>query len=270
MAGLQRGNLVVFDYGETLLAQCSDSGVLQVTLNRPAKKNAFNGEMRHAIRQMLADARDDERVRVLLLTGAGDAFCSGADLTADDRRPWPTKPGEPVFAWCADLLEMPKPTIAAIRGVAAGGGLGLALLCDIRICATDARLLPIWLKRAIHPDDLVTWTLPRLVGYGRALKWLYLADDIPLDEAERCGLVEPLCKPAEVVERALALAGTLAEAPTAHVALAKQAVLKGQNQTPWDSAALEAWGQDRARETDDYREGIQAFKEKRPPRFSGR
>jgi len=172
-----------YDYCDELKVNLDDDGVLVATMNRPARKNAFNGALRYAIRDMLRDAAADARVRVLVLTGAGGAFCTGADLATDDQRAWPAGPSQPLFAWCLDLLEMPKPTIAAIEGVAAGGGLGMALLCDIRVCADSARLLPIWLKRAIHPDDLVTWTLPRLVGYSRALTWLYLAEDIPLLEA---------------------------------------------------------------------------------------
>ncbi|NIP16455.1 MAG: hypothetical protein GWM88_17580 [Pseudomonadales bacterium] len=256
-------------YGETLLASCSASGVLTVTLNRPERKNAFDGTMRHAIRRMLTEVRDDARVRALVITGAGDAFCSGADLAAEDRRPWPTGPTEPLFAWCVELLEMPKPTIAAVRGVAAGGGLGMALLCDIRFCAEDARLLPIWMRRAIHPDDLITWTLPRLVGYSRAMKWLYLAEDIPLVEAQEAGLIEELCAPEAVLATAQALAEKLARGPTRHLALTKQAVLKGLSQTPWESAALESWGQDRAFASEDFKEGVRAFREKRTPRFRG-
>ena len=176
-----------YQYCDALQTDLSAAGVLTVTLNRPERLNAFDGELREAIYNMLADVRDDDNVRVLVLTGAGRAFCSGADLGAQDQRKWPSRPHEPRFMWCVDLLEMPKPTIAAIDGVAAGGGLGLALLCDIRICSDRARLIPIWNKRAIHPDDLVTWTLPKLVGYSRALTWLYLADDIPLDDAQSTG-----------------------------------------------------------------------------------
>ena len=258
-----------YSYGSSLQVALDEDGVLLATLNRPRKKNAFDGELRHGLRDLFQRAGRDVEVRCFVLTGAGGAFSSGADLTAEDRRPWPTSAAEPAFAWCLDLLQMPKPTIAAIDGVAAGGGLGLSLLCDIRICTDRARLIPLWLKRAIHPDDLVTWTLPRLVGYSRALTWLYLADDIPLDECLQCGLVQEICSAGDLQGKASGLATRLARSPTTHLALAKQAVLKGLNEDPFGAAMLESWGQDRARDTEDNKEGVRAFREKTTPDFKG-
>ena len=183
---------------------------------------------------------------------------------------WPTAANEPRFAWCPELLEMPKPTISAINGVAAGGGLGLALLCDIKMCSTNARLLPIWMKRGIHPDDMITWTLPKLVGYGRALKWLYLAEDIDLEEARATGLIQDVVDPDELMPKALELASRLAAGPTKHMALTKQAVLKSLTRDAWDGVLLESWSQDQALATADREEGVRAFLEKRPPKFIGR
>ena len=257
------------DYPEELQVDHRDNGVVIATMNRPKVLNALNGALRIGIRQLVTNLKHDRSARALVLTGAGNAFCSGADLRAEDSRPWPRGPSDPEFSWCVDLLEMPKPTIAVVNGVAAGGGLGIALLCDFRFCSEDTRLIPLWSKRGIHPDDLITWTLPRLAGYSRALKWLYSGDDIPLKDAEQSGLIEPLVPQFELLDNAVAFADRLAAGPTVQYALTKQAVLKSLVREPWDSAALESWGQDKARQTQDFKEGVKAFQERRAPKFRG-
>ncbi|MFT7646239.1 MAG: 2-(1,2-epoxy-1,2-dihydrophenyl)acetyl-CoA isomerase [Candidatus Poriferisodalaceae bacterium] len=199
-----------------------DNGVVVATLNRPERLNSFNGAMRQDIHRLLCEVTESDDARALVMTGAGRAFCSGADLTAEDRRGWPIKPHEPMFGWGTSLLEMPKPTVCALNGLAAGGGLGLALLFDIRVCSEDARLMPIWMKRAIHPDDLITWTLPRLVGYSRALEWLYLAEEIPVEMALVTGMVNHVRPSEDVLPAALEIADRLALAPPAHMAMTKK------------------------------------------------
>ncbi|MEM7019866.1 MAG: enoyl-CoA hydratase/isomerase family protein [Pseudomonadota bacterium] len=255
---------------EELDIEITPEGILIATMNRPSRMNAFNGALRENLRNLFSTVAKDEDIRVLVMAGAGGNFCSGADLTAEDRRGWPTLSHEPIFAWCIELLEMPKPTIAAVDGAAAGGGLGLALLCDLRICSDRARLIPIWNKRAIHPDDLVTWTLPRQVGYSRALHWLYMAEDIPLNEAKDSGLILDIVAPDDLQSTALSLAQKLSAGPPMHHALTKQSVLRGLSLDPRESAMMESWGQNKAFASEDFKEGVKAFKEKRAPKFTGK
>jgi enoyl-CoA hydratase/carnithine racemase len=198
------------DYPPEIKVEQQKNGVVVATLNRPEVLNALNGGMRLGIRQLITQVNADSSARVLVLTGAGSAFCSGADLRAKDSRGWPRGPADPEFSWCVDLLQMPKPTIAVVNGVAAGGGFGISLLCDFRFCSQSSRLLPVWAKRGIHPDDLVTWTLPKLAGYSRALKWLYAGSDIPLTDAQHAGLIEPVVADKDLMPTAMAFAYALA------------------------------------------------------------
>ncbi len=253
---------------EDFLVEKRPDGVVIGTLNRPEVLNALGGGLRLSIRRFIHEVGQDPEARVLVFTGAGRGFCSGADLTTGGPG-WPAAPTDSGFAWCVDLLSLNKPTIAAINGAAAGGGLGLTLLCDIRVCSDRARLIPIWLKRAIHPDDLVTWTLPRLAGYSRALKYLWLAEDIPLDEAERTGLIEKVVPADQLMEYTLNLASRLAKGPLLHMGLTKQAVLKQLQHDPWQAAMYESWSASRAASSPDGQEGRAAFRERREPAFKG-
>ena len=258
---------------EDFLIEKRDDGVVIGTMNRPEKLNALGGGLRPSIRRFIQEVGQDPEARVLVFTGAGRGFCSGADLSTGAGGPgtqWPAGPLEPGFAWCVDLLALNKPTIAAINGPAAGGGLGLSLLCDIRIVSDRARLIPIWLKRGIRPDDLASWTLPRLVGYTRALKYLYLAEDIPLDEAERIGLVDKVVPHEQFWDHTLQLASRLAKGPPVHMGLAKQAVMKGLYLDPWEAAMMEQWSGSKTSGLEDSKEGGAAFRERREPVFTGR
>ena len=142
-------------YPDELRVEVRDNGVVVATLNRPEVLNALNGALREGIYELIGEVANDASLRALVITGAGRGFCSGADLRAKDQRSWPRGSADPEFAWCVDLLQMPKPTSAAINGVAAGGGLGIALLCDFRICSAASRLIP----ALIHRSRFSNWEM---------------------------------------------------------------------------------------------------------------
>jgi 2-(1,2-epoxy-1,2-dihydrophenyl)acetyl-CoA isomerase len=255
-----------------------DGGVAWLTLNRPQVLNALDTQLKEALLAALRDAADDHDVRAVALTGAGRAFCVGQDLrelegayrdgtAADDI----AGSLERHYAPVARLLAgMPKPTVALVNGVAAGAGASLAFACDLRLASSAARFLLAFAGIGLVPDASSTWSLPRLVGLGKALQVALLGDWIDADEALRIGLVSRVF-PAEAfaAETAEVLAG-LAEGPTRALGQTK-ALLRANVDASLDEAlAAEARVQVEMGRTADHLEGVSAFVQKRPPKFQGR
>ena len=247
-------------------------GVATVTLNRPDKLNALSEEMYHGIAEQCRALDADDGVRVIILTGAGRAFCAGQDL---GERRLPDAPPldeelrqryEPIIR---AMVELDRPIIAAINGVAAGAGASLALACDLRIAAESARFVLAFSRIALVPDSGATWFLPRIVGSARAAELALL--DTPLDAAtaERVGLVSRVVPDDELLPTATAMAASLAERAPQAIAAAKR--LLHQAWTTDLDAALEAERQAQGAlgATFDHAEGVAAFLEKRPPKFTG-
>jgi 2-(1,2-epoxy-1,2-dihydrophenyl)acetyl-CoA isomerase len=249
--------------------------IARLTLNRPDRLNSFNtamhGEIREALAQVVVDG-----ARVLVLTGAGRGFCAGQDL--GDRAVAPGARG-------ADLGEsiernykplvlalhnLPMPVIAAVNGVAAGAGSSIALACDIVIAARSAVFVQAFCRLGLIPDSGATWFLPRLVGNARAIGLAMLGDKLPAQQAADWGLIWRCVDDAELGQAVDKLAAELALAPTLGLVRTRQAI-----QSAWQHSLAEQLDVERdfQRElgwTSDYAEGVAAFTEKRPPRFSGR
>ena len=254
----------------------ADSGPLRtITLNRPDKLNAFNEEMHIALRAALQSASDTKDVRAVLLTGAGRGFCAGQDLGDRD----PKKGDVPDLGDTLNnffnpnvrlIRDMPKPVIAAVNGAAAGAGANIALSCDIVLAAKSAKFLQAFARIGLIPDAGGSWTLPQLVGPARARGLAMLAEPLDAEAAADWGMIWRAVDDMELMDEATALATRLANGPTAGLALAKQAILAATENSLEDQLALEAKLQSKAGATADYREGVTAFLEKRPAKFTGK
>jgi 2-(1,2-epoxy-1,2-dihydrophenyl)acetyl-CoA isomerase len=248
-----------------------DGGVLTLTLNRPDVLNALDAELHAALRRALDDAAAPD-VRAVVLTGAGRGFCVGQDLEefrsgADDVG---TRLRERYHPLVLALRALEKPVLAAINGAAAGAGLSLALACDVRIAAETARFVPAFSGIGLVPDSGATAFAARLLGADRAFAWL--ASNRPLDaeEALRLGLVGEIVATESLAARVAEYAAALAAGPTRAFALTKRLLADAAATPLADQLEREADAQADAAATDDFREGVAAFLEKRPPRFEGR
>ncbi len=251
-------------------------GVLELTLNRPDKLNAFNEEMHAALARALAQVAADESVRAVLLTGAGRGFCAGQDLAdravADDDNP--PDLGATLERWYNPLIRrlrtLDKPVVCAVNGVAAGAGANIALACDIVLAARSASFIQAFARIGLVPDSGGTWLLPRLVGEARARALALLGEKVTAEQAEAWGMIWKVVDDERLMEEARALADRLAAGPTRGFALIKRALLASWSQDLDAQLDLERDLQREAGRSQDYREGVRAFMEKRPPRFVGR
>ncbi len=259
---------------QTLLYSLSN-GVCTITLNRPEVYNALNEQMKKELNEALKEAEKDPNVRCLVLRGAGDkAFCSGQDLKEhagkDRRRSLKESLEKSYNPMIRKMRNIEKPIIGMINGVAAGAGLSIALACDMRIMADHAKLIEVFIRIALVPDSGSHWFLTRLVGMGKAFEYAALGNDITAAEAERVGLVNKVVPAAELESATMAIAEQLAKAPTKSIGLIKRALNKALSSDLDSLLDYEAYLQEIASLTEDHREGVQAFLEKRPAQFKGR
>jgi len=261
----------VSDY-QAILVERSETGILRITLNRPEKKNAINDQMWDELGQVLRGLRRDESVRVVVITGAGDGFCSGADLSPRDDAPRPhiLAKMRQVTDIALLLQGLPQPTIAAVNGVAAGAGCNLALGCDLIVASDSARFSEIFARRGLSIDFGGTWLLPRLVGLHRAKELALFADVIDATEAERIGLVNRVVPASELADFVTEWATRLSA--MAPIALAQSKALLNRSIGPGMGEALDAEGAAQAVNvaTADAREALEAFRDRREPKFTGR
>ncbi|MEH3146617.1 MAG: 2-(1,2-epoxy-1,2-dihydrophenyl)acetyl-CoA isomerase PaaG [Methylobacterium frigidaeris] len=250
-------------------------GYRVLTLNRPDRLNAFTAAMHEALGRALDAAASDETCRAVLLTGAGRGFCAGQDLS--ERRG-----GEGQAVDLSQTLEryynplirrlrdLPMPVICAVNGVAAGAGANIALACDIVLAARSATFIQAFAKLGLVPDAGGTWALPRLVGRARARGLALLAEPLPAEKAESWGLIWRVHDDAALMDEAHRLAAHLATQPTAGLRLIRDALDASETNDLDRQLDLERDLQGRAGRMPDYREGVAAFLDKRPPRFTGR
>lgn len=260
-------------YEEIILSK--EEGIATLTFNRPDRLNALTPRMLWLeLPSAIEDMALDDDVRVVIVTGAGKGFCSGADIRGiaegsgvEYKSP---EPKAPRYGLIHRFRNLPKPTIAAINGVAAGAGFSWALLCDIRIASENARFSMAFVRRGLIPDAGGTFLLPRLVGTGKALELIYTGDIIDVSEAERIGLVNRVVPADDLMPVTRELAARIAKGPPLALASAKRVVYQWLEKDLMEQLEYEAYQQTLLRQTEDFQEGVKAFVEKREAIFRGK
>jgi 2-(1,2-epoxy-1,2-dihydrophenyl)acetyl-CoA isomerase len=246
-------------------------GVATVTLNRPQQLNAVNRQLADEWGMALAEVDRDERVRAVVITGAGRGFCAGQDLSTINEG---LSGGEILRQMYNPILtairRLPKPVIAAVNGVAVGAGMNIALACDVRYASENATFGQVFARIGALPDSGAFFFLPRMVGLARATQMLFDAEIISAARAEELGLVNAVVAPDDLLPKAIEYAQRLAEGPTRVYARIKEGLNHAFGFSFSEALEWEADGQEAVGMTEDFQEGIAAFLEKRQPRFKGR
>ena len=252
-------------------------GIARLTLNRPDKLNSFTGEMHTELRDALDHVQADKAARVLVLSGAGRAFCAGQDLADPDMAALPDghlpdignvveKNYKPLVL---RLQNLRVPTIAAVNGIAAGAGASVALACDLVVASKSASFLQAFSKIGLVPDTGATWFLPQRVGMARAMGLALLAEKLPAEKAAEWGLIWAAVEDAEFVASVDRLATQLSSAPTKALVRTRQALHAAPGHTLEQQLSFEGSFMRELGWSPDYAEGVAAFMEKRAPKFTG-
>ncbi|HET7876238.1 MAG TPA: enoyl-CoA hydratase [Methylomirabilota bacterium] len=256
----------------TLLLDRAD-GIATVTLNRPEARNALDLTMREELLGALGELEADGSARVVILTGAGGHFCAGGDVKTMTRRHTAAEGRarvEMLSRFVTRLFHFPKPTLAMVDGFAVGAGCNIALGCDLVVASDRARFGEVFAKIGLVPDGGGTWLLPRLVGLARAKELVFTADIIDAQEALRIGLVNRVVPAAALEAETRKLAQRIAAGPPMALGLAKAALNRAASSDLAAALDFEALAQSNAITSEDHAEGLRAFLDKRPPRFTGR
>jgi 2-(1,2-epoxy-1,2-dihydrophenyl)acetyl-CoA isomerase len=255
--------------------EIDDEGIATITLCRPLTLNALTSEMAiKRLPEVCAEASVNSRVKVVVITGKGRGFCSGADVR--ERIPDVVNAADtatlerPIGAFIRAIWEIPKPVIAAVNGIAAGGGMSIACAADFRFMAESASFVPSFVKRGLMPDSGLTYLLPKLINRSKAMRILMTAAVVSPHEALEMGLADLVTTDENLRDAVREFASNLAAGPAVALSFTKRAIQRSDDSTFDSQLEFESWGQSMCFKTRDFEEGIRSFREKRSPRFEGR
>jgi 2-(1,2-epoxy-1,2-dihydrophenyl)acetyl-CoA isomerase len=269
--------MAIEDLTKQLSYSCKN-GIATLTLNRPNKLNACTTAMYRGIIQVVEEVQNNDEVRVLIVTGAGEGFCAGSD--AKERLEVKAR-GEnlatsrkemiaPIGYFGESFFSLGKPTLAAVNGICVGAGLSFALLCDVRIASDKARFGAVWVRMGLVPDVGATYLLPRIVGSDKALELCFTGEIIDAEEAQKIGLATKVVAHDRLMSTVNQLARKIAEGPSVAIELAKKGIYRALNGDYSSQLEYESFAQNICFQTIDFKEALAAFREKRKARFQGR